>query len=190
MVSIKQRWRRTNVRRGRGRNRDMNYVPWEKLWPLIATYKSELIERLGQSVLGIVIFGSVARDEVRADSDIDMLTLIEYREPGIEEVTTKLSVDSQDWPENLKLEHEGIRTRVYNIYKTLPELAENPLILLDIADHGKILYERDNSMSGLLDRFMTKLKELGTRKIVFDDGKWAWDLKPDWVPGEIVDLTL
>lgn len=168
----------------------MNYVSREKFWPLITRYKAELIKRLGGDILGLALFGSVARNKASAQSDIDLLTLIKSRYEGMHEVAINLSVDSRQWQENRDLEREGIRTRIYNIYKTASELAENPLILLDITDHGEILYDSGDSMRKLLDRFRIKLKELGSRKIVFGDGKWAWDLKPDWVPGEIVEITL
>jgi hypothetical protein len=32
------------------------------------------------------------------------------------------------------------------------------------------------------------MAELGSRRIELPDGGWYWDLKPDWRPGEVVDL--
>jgi hypothetical protein len=32
------------------------------------------------------------------------------------------------------------------------------------------------------------MAELGSRRVELADGSWYWDLKPDWRPGEVVDL--
>ena len=44
---------------------------------------------------------------------------------------------------------------------------------------------------GLLDKDLEavrRLRELGSRRIERADGSWYWDLKPDWRPGEIIEL--
>jgi len=29
---------------------------------------------------------------------------------------------------------------------------------------------------------------LGSRKVILGNGSWYWDLKPDWKPGEVIEL--
>lgn len=165
-------------------------LTYEDYKPLIDRFLREVKFALGDCVLSFVLFGSVARGEARKDSDIDILLLIKKKNKEIEKKLTLIGVNSYYWDENKKLRKKGIITKIYDIQKTEEEIRENPLILLDILDHGKILYDPEGKMKALLKDMDEKLKELGAKKITFEDGKWAWDLKPDWKPGEIVEINL
>jgi len=157
---------------------------------LIERFIKEIKESCGDALLAVVLFGSVARGEAGENSDIDMLVLMERKDKGIEKKFTEIGVNSYDWEESLELRNKGIRTKIYEILKTEKELRENPLILLDIFDHGIILYDLNNKMKNILEDFEKKLKELGAEKIRFDDNKWAWDLKPNWKKGESVEIKI
>lgn len=76
------------------------------------------------------------------------------------------------------------------IFMTPNELSYKPLILLDIMDHGIILKDKKDFLSNKIQEFKKKLKELGSKKIVFEDGTWAWDLKSDWRSGETIEIAL
>ena len=68
------------------------------------------------------------------------------------------------------------------------ELADTPWLLLDIQDHGIILHEPYAMLQHKFESVRQRLKELGSRKVVLEDGSWYWDLKPDWKPGEVIEL--
>lgn len=157
---------------------------------LIDRFVKEVSTSLKEDLLAVTLFGSVARGEARKDSDIDILLLLRKKDKKIEEKLANIGVESYYWKENKNLLKKGIRTKIYEIAKTERELRDNPLILLDILDHGIILFDPEGAMERLLKKMKEKLKELGTRKIIFSDGKWAWDLKPDWKKGEIVEIKL
>lgn len=158
--------------------------------PLIDRYVKTLISALKDNVLGIVLFGSVARGTANPNSDIDMLVLLKKKSKRIIHKLIKINIESYDWRENQILLKKGIYTKIFDIKKTEPELRENPLLLLDILDHGIVLYDPQNKVKQLLADLAKKLQELGAKKVVFEDGKWYWDLKPDWKPGEIVEIKL
>ena len=61
------------------------------------------------------------------------------------------------------------------------------MILLDILDHGIVLYDA-GPLGDRMRRLRKRMDELGTRKVTHADGSWHWDLKPDWAPGEVVEL--
>jgi hypothetical protein len=63
-----------------------------------------------------------------------------------------------------------------------------PWILLDIAHHGVVLYDPESILALELDAVRRRMADLGARRIELPDGSWYWDLKPDWQPGEVVDL--
>lgn len=165
-------------------------IPQAVYKPLIQRYVNEIINAFEQDIISIVIFGSVARGTARNDSDIDMLILLKRKDEKMLEKFIEINISSYDWDENQNLLNQKIYTKIYDIKKTEDELRENPFLLLDIFDHGIIVYDPQQKMKNLLSDLDRKLKGLGAKKIVFEDGKWCWDLKPDWKPGEIVEIKL
>ncbi|HHT9155446.1 MAG TPA: nucleotidyltransferase domain-containing protein, partial [Candidatus Tripitaka sp. YC43] len=67
-------------------------------------------------------------------------------------------------------------------------LKGHPWLLLDVMDHGIILLDRGGILKGELKKIKSRLKELGSRRVVLEDGTWYWDLKPDWRPGEVIEI--
>ncbi len=86
-----------------------------------------------------------------------------------------------------RLKDAGLNPNPCPVFMTEHELWERPLILLDVLDHGHIIYD-----TGILQHRLTALKkrlsELGSKKVVLKNGRWYWDLKPDWKPGEVFEL--
>ena len=159
-------------------------------YPLIYRYVSTVVENFTKDVLAVVLFGSVARNTARPDSDIDMMILLKERSKEVERKLLDIDLSVCKWDETQQLLDKGIYTKIFAILKTESELRNNPLILLDILDHGVILYDPEKKFTKLLSDLDKKLKELKAEKIVFEDSKWCWDLKPDWKPGEVVEIKL
>jgi hypothetical protein len=74
------------------------------------------------------------------------------------------------------------------LYHTVEKLRTHPWILLDIAHHGVILLDPEGVLARELEAIRQRLRELGSRRVVRPDGTWYWDLKPDWRPGEVIEL--
>ena len=51
-----------------------------------------------------------------------------------------------------------------------------------------LLYDRDAFFATILQRLQRRLAELGSERRVDKDGYEYWDLKPDFKPGEAVEL--
>jgi len=160
-----------------------------------AKYK-KLLDQLLQSIrdafgediiLSFALFGSVARGEARPDSDIDLLIVhkpVDFRPVGR---FVDVLFDLHESNEYRRLEAEGFSPDPYAIFMTEEEMYERPLILLDIMDHGIIIY--DNGVLRMrFDSLRKRLAELGTKKVVLENGSWYWVLKPDWKPGEVIEL--
>jgi predicted nucleotidyltransferase len=150
-----------------------------------------LWERFGEeNLLGCALFGSVARGEASPDSDIDLLILhapVPFSPlRAFCEVCDSLGTDEV----SLGAKVRGLSPYPSPVLRTEQALRQNPLILLDVLNHGLLLYDKDGALRALLDRFSEVLRALGTRKRVLEDGSWAWGLKPDWRPGEVVEITL
>ncbi len=161
-----------------------------------ATYE-KLLDQLLQSVkdafgedviLSFALFGSVSRGEARPDSDIDLLIVhrpVDFRPVG--KFVTHVLFDFRESDEYRRLQAEGMSPDPYPIFMTENVLYERPLILLDIVDHGIVIYD-NGVLKKRFESFRKRLDELGTKKVILEDGSWYWHLKPDWRPGEVIEL--
>jgi len=160
------------------------------------TYKvllDELLKALNDDfgegiILSFALFGSVARGEARPDSDIDLLIVhkpIDFDPIG--RLVKLLLGKVHESYEYKRLQSLGLSADPYPIFMTENDLYERPLILLDILDHGIVIYD-----SGVLEKRFVSLKqrlyELGSERITLEDGTWCWILKPNWKPGEVIEL--
>jgi len=56
-----------------------------------------------------------------------------------------------------------------------------------MVEDARILYDRQDFFSRRLDRLKKRLDELGAKRVRRGNA-WYWDLKPDYRPGEIIEL--
>jgi len=56
-----------------------------------------------------------------------------------------------------------------------------------MVEDAKVLFDKDGFFGGVLDRLKKKLKELGAKRI-WGGNVWCWDLKPDYNPGDVIEL--
>lgn len=151
---------------------------------VVAEYRAAL----GDDLLAVACFGSVARGEPGPESDLDLYVVTR------EEISTFLDPRLErarrlrETPEYQALARRGYRPDPMPIFHSAAKLAAHPWILLDIADHGVILYDPDGLLARELEAVRWRLRDLGAKRIERPDGSWYWDLKPDWRPGETVEL--
>ena len=92
-------------------------------------------------------------------------------------------------PEWQALDRRGILGDPYPIFFSDERLAtDTPWLLLDVQDHGAILYDPHEILARKLEALRQRMQELGATKHIVPDGSWYWDLKPDWKRGEIFEL--
>lgn len=140
-----------------------------------------------EKILSVALFGSVARGQARSDSDIDLLVV--HGEVDFNPVhrSVDIALALREESEYKRLVEQGLDPQPSCIFMTEQELWERPHILLDILVEGILLYD-----VGVLESRLKSLKErlnvLGSKRVTLPDGNWYWDLKPDWKPGEIIEL--
>lgn len=160
-----------------------------------ATYEAflrALVQRLRDGfgdgrILACAVFGSVARGEAGPESDVDLLVVHDGMQPRPLERFVDLLPAIRASEEFRALKARGLNPEPYPIFMTEKELWEHPLILLDVLDHGIVLHD-SGALRRRLEALRKRLSELGSRKVELGDGGWYWDLKPDWKPGEVVEL--
>lgn len=139
-------------------------------------------------LVSLAIFGSVARQEMRADSDLDLLVVASPLPDGriarrrefdqVEELLTQ---------EFAQARAAGIYTRIAAILKTPAEVEHGSLIFLDMIEDARILFDRNCFFQDYLSRLSEKLKELGSVKVMKENG-YYWILKPGKKPEENIIL--
>ena len=138
----------------------------------------------GDRLVSLVVFGSVGRGTPRPDSDIDLLVVAEPLPDGriprvreFEEVERSVAV---------KGSVEGVH-RLSPIFKTPAEVRRGSPLFLDMLDDGRLLYDRGGFFAGELAALKERLDKLGAKRIWKGDA-WYWDLKPDFKPGDEIEL--
>ena len=133
-----------------------------------------------ENVVGAAIYGSVARGDYRSTSDVDTLVVSKELPRSLaKRIDRFLEVEKKLEGELSFLASRGIHTHLSWTPLTLDELAEVPPVVLDIAEEGIVVFERNGVLTELLASVRDKLAEIGAKKLRI--GKtWCWDLGFGW----------
>jgi predicted nucleotidyltransferase len=142
----------------------------------------------GKRLISAVIFGSVARETLNFDSDIDILMIVEGLPEGrIKRIREFEAVEKEIEPFLKSLQKEGIHTFLSVILKSPDEARNGSPLFLDMVEDAKILYDKEGFFSTVLEKLRSRLQTLGAKR-VWKGNAWYWVLKPDLKPGEVFEL--
>lgn len=154
---------------------------------ILTKFKQSLLERFGDELISLVLYGSVARGTARKESDIDLLIIVKDA-PEVYYKRLEPVIDIE-----LKLREEAFETTgaalmFSSMVLSKEEAMENRNIFLDMIDTSIILYDKNNFFKNRLKELKKRLLQLGSKKVVLEDQTWYWNLKPDSAPGEVIEL--
>ena len=153
-----------------------------------AVYARLLEEELEENLVAVVLFGSVARGEATADSDIDVLVVCEKLPAGRFARLAELGrVDARFENELRRLGAAGIDTRVVPLLKTRREAARVVPLYLDMVEDACLLVDRGGFFAEVLAGLRARLASLGAERRRRGRAHY-WVLKRDFVPGESIEL--
>lgn len=168
-------------------NRAVGYSEYKVL---LNTFIDLIRQALGDQVISVVLYGSVARGTARPDSDVDLLLIVRDAPAGywkrLQPILPILSRLREE-PCWKKLEEQGLTPFLSLLVLTLEEAKENRYVYLDIIEDARILVDQGGFFRGKLEGLRRRLEELGAKKVQRDKD-WYWDLKPDLKLGDIVIL--
>jgi len=147
------------------------------------------ISREVQGLHSVVLYGSLARGKARSTSDLDLLVVADFTEHFAARLDQLIQLEeSPDIAEEISLlAQDGIDTHLSLLPMTSRELDAFPPILLDIVDEGIPLMD-NGTFSAAATRVKEKLRVAGAQRIFIGEEDWYWDLKPDFVFGELIQV--
>jgi predicted nucleotidyltransferase len=139
---------------------------------------------LGTRLVSLVLFGSVARGQAHASSDIDLLVVAEgFPERGRDRRRILL----EEWS-RVRADRDLPAVEWNLITKTPAEARFHSPLYLDIVEDGILLIDREGFFRLVMDAMRDRMRELGSRRIFLEDGSWYWDLRPDFRFGDVVEI--
>ncbi|MBI2059677.1 MAG: nucleotidyltransferase domain-containing protein [Nitrospirae bacterium] len=160
-----------------------------RLEELARAFAEALVRDWKDRLLSVVLYGSVARGEAEKHSDIDVLVTGDpIPTPYDQRLHLIRSAEASVEPLKSRLVGQGYFAELAVLIKRKEDIDWHTPILLDITEDGRILYDRGDYMKMTLDVIRSRLKALGSKRIHLPDGTWFWDLKPDYKPGDIIEI--
>jgi len=169
------------------KNTSLGYSHYEVL---LKAFVDLVQQAIGDQVVSIVLYGSVARGKARPDSDVDLLLIL--RQPPaayskrLQPLLPLLRRLRQEtcWR---KLEEQGLIPFLSLLVLSLEEAKENRYLYLDMIEEARILLDQEGFFQDKLESLRRRLEELGAKKIRRNED-WYWDLKPDLKLGDVIIL--
>ncbi len=167
----------------------MRTIP-ETYKSLIIDFINLLLDTFKDNIVSAVLYGSVAKGMARKDSDID-ICLIYKTLPKSRHKRTLLIfplIKALREKESYKeLYNKGYLPEIAPVLYTTQEIQNTKPIFLDMVEDGIILLD-DGSFEKKIKKVKHRMKELGTQKIILENGDYYWILKPGLRLSEVIIL--
>jgi predicted nucleotidyltransferase len=155
---------------------------------VVARLLEGLLATWGERLVSLVVFGSVARGEVRGGSDVDLLVVgaslprPRFRRQELFEAAERFVEPLMD-----ELRSKGFDLDFSPIILDVEEARRHRPIYLDMVLDAVIVFDRDGFFQGVLRGLAERLEALGAERRRL--GKlWYWVLKMDYRPGEVIEV--
>ncbi|MCL5874460.1 MAG: nucleotidyltransferase domain-containing protein [Candidatus Thermoplasmatota archaeon] len=133
------------------------YARYIRIDDSVRTYIESFVSKMSsyEDVLGITLFGSVAKNTYHDYSDIDLFIVTSANGSSIYERCNSV-INSIEPIRKKLLVSKGLHLTISPVIKTRTELKNIKTIYFDIADYGLLLFERNRTM----ENFIIAIKKL------------------------------
>lgn len=169
--------------------RNLDRIPHRAFAEVLGSYCRILASRYRGRLLGVLVFGSVARGDWTEDSDIDLLVVVEgWNKPTWERSRelAKAVEELRRMPEYRDAVERGFIPIIQHYPIDAEEARRTHRIYIDACMDGIVLYERDRFLTGLLSAFRQRMVDMKARRVCLPKG-YYWVL---WSgrAGEVFEL--
>ncbi len=155
---------------------------------LADSYTDALHRYFGSRLVSVVLYGSVARGEASAASDIDLLVVAESLPEGRHARNTILDeIDQAFLPVLTEWHRQKYYVDLSVLLFTPAEARRMRPLYLDLVEDAILLYDRDHFFATILKQLRRRLESLGARRLQMGHLRY-WDLKPDYQWGERITI--
>ena len=157
------------------------------LHSLAKRYSEMATEMLGDQIISIALYGSVARGQAGPNSDIDLFIVLEEAPSGMLARRRLLDPVHESLASELDgLWRQGIYADLIEVIRTVAEARQYHPLYLDMSREAILLYDRDRFMESILDAVRMQLEMGGAERKVM--GRlWYWDLSGFSFPAGATD---
>lgn len=157
------------------------------LHDLAKRYALAAQDALGDRLVSIALYGSVARKEASSSSDIDLFIVLEEAPSGMLSRRRLLDpVHESLTPELEKLWKQGIYTDFVEVIRTRAEAQKFHPLYLDMSQEAIILFDRDKFLESLLSSVKEQLKRGGAERKIMGRFRY-WDLSGSLISEKVVE---
>ncbi|MFZ5470662.1 MAG: nucleotidyltransferase domain-containing protein, partial [Myxococcota bacterium] len=123
------------------------------------------------------------------DSDIDLLVVCrDLPRPQFERRARFDQATADAAPELRRLRELGHSAEMSVVLKNEQEALYRSPLYLDMTEDAVLLFDRGGFFASVLEGLRERMRSLGSRRVFLPDGSWYWDLKPDYEPGDRIEL--
>jgi len=156
---------------------EVERIPHPVYRDVLRRYCNLLLERFGERLESLVLFGSVARGDWKKDSDVDLLVVAEgFQDPmkALDELL-EAKLELKRAPEYRLALEEGFHPNIQHYPLSPSELPSMPRILLDAVFDGIAIYDR-GAFGRAAKVLRDRLSETASYQVKFPNGRWYWVL--------------
>jgi predicted nucleotidyltransferase len=154
---------------------------WDRrsFWPNLRLGVSEVFRQFGPGLASLALFGSCARHDERPGSDIDLLLVLRHpmdrreRRQRLVRVADSVAERNVDAWAHRRAEH-----RLGLLDWTLDELAQEPMLLLELIEDGRVLFDPERHLHEAFVQVRRKLRDRHAVQVQLPTGERVWDLDP------------
>lgn len=168
---------------------EMKMIP-ERYKNLILDFVNLVKEVFKDNIVSVVLYGSVAKNIARKDSDIDICLIFKTLPKSRHKRTLlifPLIKALRERDSYMVLYDKGYLPEIAPVLYTVDEIRDTKPIFLDMVEDGIILLD-DGTFEKKIKEVKQRMKELGTQKISLENGDYYWILKPGLRLSEVVSL--
>jgi len=154
---------------------------------LLSSVIKALTDHYKNGLSCVAVFGSVGRGTANPDSDVDVLTVAEFRGDAASRIDELAGIEwsGEIERELMWLRAHGVRCHISWFPLTPEEAARFRPLYLDMTEDATVVYDRGHFLAGIFRELRNRLEREGGKRVWLDKDRWYWTLSPD-IGGKLV----